>query len=81
MITVMPEARYQMVTPSRGMDGRWYIDANGGSAFSGTHLHFERERGNLREVVAVREVQSEEEIQDGDLVCFGAGAVTVWRLA
>ncbi len=69
---------YRIIHPCQGVDGRHYVAADYSDNFSAYHLDFERERGNLREVVFVREVQGEEEIEPGDLVTHGNSA-KVWR--
>jgi hypothetical protein len=76
--TAAPPA-YQPCSPVQGCDGRWYVARDFSDRLSATHLDYEREQGNLQEVERVREIHSEDEIQPGDLVCFG-DRVTIWRL-
>lgn len=71
-------ANYRTIQPGQGCDGRFYVAGDYSDRFSAYHLDAERERGNLREVVQVRIVRDESEIQPGELVCFGRN-VTVWR--
>jgi hypothetical protein len=72
---------FQSITPAQGADGKYYIDKNGGDNFSAYHLDYERERGNLIEVEYIREIQSEDEINENDLICYGSMITTKWRLA